>query len=136
MEAATTGEGFFVRNDGDAPKALASSAKTLEAIYEFSFQAHAPLETMNCTADVRKDSCEVWVPTQAPEVALTDTAKLLGLPESAVNIHVTLLGGGFGARSADAEGNGGLRNGEQESERVGACSCAHWTVLSMPPHPG
>jgi isoquinoline 1-oxidoreductase beta subunit len=91
-------DGYFVRGDGDAPKAIASASQQLEGVYEFPFQAHAPLETMNCVADVRADSCEVWVPTQAPEVALSQTAKLLGIPESAVTIHVTLLGGGFGRR--------------------------------------
>jgi isoquinoline 1-oxidoreductase beta subunit len=53
---------------------------------------------MNCTADVRHDSCEIWVPTQAPEVALQQTAKMLNLPEDAIKIHITLLGGGFGRR--------------------------------------
>jgi len=91
-------DGYFVRGDGDAADAIQSAAKKLDALYEFPFQAHAPLETMNCVADVRAGSCEVWVPTQAPEVALTETAKLLGIPESAVTIHVTLLGGGFGRR--------------------------------------
>jgi isoquinoline 1-oxidoreductase subunit beta len=91
-------DGYFVRGDGDAPKAIKSATKTLEATYEFPFQAHAPLETMNCVADVRADSCESWVPTQAPEVALSSTAKLLGLPEDSVKVHITLLGGGFGRR--------------------------------------
>jgi isoquinoline 1-oxidoreductase subunit beta len=91
-------DGYFVRGDGDAPKAIKSAAKTLSAEYEFPFQAHAPLETMNCAADVRADSCEIWVPTQAPEVAQSITAKLLGIPEDSVKIHITLLGGGFGRR--------------------------------------
>ncbi|HZQ69950.1 MAG TPA: xanthine dehydrogenase family protein molybdopterin-binding subunit [Terriglobales bacterium] len=91
-------DGYFVRGDGNAAVAIQSAAQKLDAVYEFPFQAHAPLETMNCVADVRSGSCEVWVPTQAPEVALAETAKLLGIPESAVAIHVTLLGGGFGRR--------------------------------------
>jgi isoquinoline 1-oxidoreductase beta subunit len=91
-------DGYFVRGDGDAPKAIESASKTLEAVYEFPFQAHAPLETMNCVADVRADSCEIWVPTQAPEVALSSTAKMLGLLEDSVKVHITLLGGGFGRR--------------------------------------
>ena len=91
-------DGYFVRGDGDAPTAFESATQKLDAVYEFPFQAHAPLETMNCVADVRSGSCEVWVPTQAPEVALTETAKLLGIPESGVTVHVTLLGGGFGRR--------------------------------------
>ncbi|MGC2768273.1 MAG: xanthine dehydrogenase family protein molybdopterin-binding subunit [Candidatus Acidiferrum sp.] len=91
-------DGYFVRDDGDARKALGAAAKKLEATYEFPFQAHAPLETMNCVADVRKDSCEIWAPTQCPEVVLSETAKMLGLPEDSVKVHITLLGGGFGRR--------------------------------------
>jgi isoquinoline 1-oxidoreductase beta subunit len=91
-------DGYFVRDDGDARKALASAAKKLEATYEFPFQAHAPVEPMNCVADVRKDSCEIWAPTQCPEVVLSETAKMLGLPEDSVKVHITLLGGGFGRR--------------------------------------
>jgi isoquinoline 1-oxidoreductase subunit beta len=91
-------DGYFVRDDGDAKKALRSAARTLQAIYEFPFQAHAPMETMNCVADVRRDSCEIWAPTQCPEIAQSETAKMLGLPEDAVKIHITLLGGGFGRR--------------------------------------
>ncbi|HEY7095885.1 MAG TPA: molybdopterin cofactor-binding domain-containing protein [Terriglobales bacterium] len=89
---------YFVRNDGDATAALASATTRHEATYRFPFQAHAPLETMNCIADVRQESCEVWVSTQAPEAAQTEAAKLLGLSPEAVKVHVSLLGGGFGRR--------------------------------------
>jgi isoquinoline 1-oxidoreductase beta subunit len=98
MKSALSQDGYFVRNDGDALKALGSAARILEATYEFPFEAHAPVETMNCVADVRKDSCEIWAPTQCPEVAQAETAKMLGLPEDAVKVHITLLGGGFGRR--------------------------------------
>jgi isoquinoline 1-oxidoreductase subunit beta len=92
------GGGYFVRGDGDAVKALASAPRKLDAVYEFPFQAHAPVEPMNCTAHVRANSCEIWVPTQCPEVAVTQTATMLGLPEEAISLHITLLGGGFGRR--------------------------------------
>jgi isoquinoline 1-oxidoreductase beta subunit len=100
MESALSREqdGYFVRNDGDAVKALASAVKKLEATYEFPFQAHAPLETMNCVADVRADSCEIWAPTQCPEVVQSETATMLGLPPDSVKVHITLVGGGFGRR--------------------------------------
>ena len=74
------------------------AADRLEATYEYPFQAHAPVEPMNCTADVRRDSCEVWVPTQTPETAFQNITKTLGLPPEAVHVHTTLLGGGFGRR--------------------------------------
>lgn len=90
--------GFPIRRAGDAPTALADSPTKLEAIYEYPYQAHAPLETMNCTADVRGASCEIWVPTQAPEAAQQEAAKLLGVPAEAIKVNVTMLGGGFGRR--------------------------------------
>ncbi len=98
MELAVAEAGFFVRGDGDADKALPSAARQIEAIYEYPFQAHAPLETMNCMADVRSNSCEIWAPTQAPERSQDEAAKLLGLPLDSVKVNVTLLGGGFGRR--------------------------------------
>ena len=98
MHAAATQDGYMVRNDGNAPEALASAVKKIEATYEFPFQAHAPLETMNCIADVRADSCEIWVPSQCPNEAQKEAAEMLGLPIDAVTVHVTLIGGGFGRR--------------------------------------
>ncbi|MGZ4843529.1 MAG: molybdopterin cofactor-binding domain-containing protein [Candidatus Angelobacter sp.] len=98
QEAALAQSGYPIRRDGDAPSALAASANILEATYEFPFQAHAPLETMNCIADVRASSCELWAPTQCPEVAQAETAKMLGLPLESVTVNITLLGGGFGRR--------------------------------------
>lgn len=98
MENALSESGYFVRGDGDTGKAAASADRKLDAVYEFPFQAHAPLEAMNCIADVRASSCEIWVPTQAPTTAQEGTAKQLGIPVDAVKVNVTLTGGGFGRR--------------------------------------
>jgi isoquinoline 1-oxidoreductase beta subunit len=98
MEEALSESGYFVRGDGDRGKAAGLAAHKLEAVYEFPFQAHAPLEAMNCIAHVREGSCEIWVPTQAPTTAQEGTAKQLGIPVEAVKVNVTLTGGGFGRR--------------------------------------
>ena len=98
MHTALNQDGYFVRNDGDAVATIKSATHRLDATYEFPYQAHAPLETMNCVADVRKDSCEIWVPSQCPNEARNESAQMLGLPPEAVTVHVTLLGGGFGRR--------------------------------------
>jgi len=98
MEDALGESGYFVRGDGDAGRALASAARKVEAVYEFPFQAHAPLEAMNCAAEVRAGSCEIWAPTQTPTTAQEGTAKQLGLPLEAVKVNVTLSGGAFGRR--------------------------------------
>ena len=69
-----------------------------EAIYEIPFEAHASMEPMNCTADVRAESCEVWAPTQAPQPILGRARSISGLTNDEITIHTTLMGGGFGRR--------------------------------------
>src|SRR6202035_876401 len=94
----TAKPGKAVRNDGDADAALNSAAKKIEAVYELPFAAHACMEPMNCTVHIRPDRAEAWVPTQAPQWAQQVIAKVSGLPPEKVNVHTTLMGGGFGRR--------------------------------------
>jgi isoquinoline 1-oxidoreductase subunit beta len=90
-------EGTVMRSYGDFEKAHAVAAKKLEAIYEVPFLAHATMEPMNCTAHVRDGECELWAPTQVPGAAAESVAKALGIPRERVKVHVTFIGGGFGA---------------------------------------
>src|SRR6201993_1691924 len=90
--------GKIVRNDGDADSVLASSAKKIEAAYEFPFAAHACMEPMNCTVHIRPDGAEAWVPTQAPQWAQGVISEASKLPPEKVIVHTTLMGGGFGRR--------------------------------------
>jgi len=84
----------------EAPAETAPVARTIEAIYSYPFYAHAPVETMNCVADVRADRCTIWAPTQAPNRLQKQVATLLSLPPEKVEVNVTLIGGGFGRRLA------------------------------------
>ena len=68
------------------------------AVYEMPTLAHAAMEPLNCTADVRADSCTVWVPTQDPQAAKDRAVAITRLTGDAVTINVTLIGGGFGRR--------------------------------------
>jgi len=90
--------GKVVRNDGDADAVLASGTKKIEAAYEFPFAAHACMEPMNCTVEIRPDGAEAWVPTQAPQWAQAVIAEAAKLPPEKVIVHTTLMGGGFGRR--------------------------------------
>jgi len=92
------GRSFTTRDEGEIESVLGGAEKQLEAFYEYPFQVHAPVEPMNCVADVRKESCEIWCSTQVPERAVADTARQLGIAPDAVKVNVTLLGGGFGRR--------------------------------------
>src|SRR5881398_2453173 len=90
--------GVEARKDGDAAASLAGAAKKVEAVYEVPFLHHATMEPMTCTAHVRADGCDVWVPTQNQTRAQEVAAELTGVPNEKVRIHTTFLGGGFGRR--------------------------------------
>lgn len=70
----------------------------LVGVYMFPYFAHVTMEPMNCTADVRADRCEVWVPTQSPQPVVDKASQLTGLPRQSVRVNVTLVGGGMGRR--------------------------------------
>ncbi len=90
--------GKVARNNGDASAAMKNAAHSFERVFEVPFLAHACMEPMNCTADVRSDACDVWVPTQGQTASQAAAVAASGLPAKAVNIHTTYLGGGFGRR--------------------------------------
>jgi isoquinoline 1-oxidoreductase beta subunit len=91
--------GKVARNDGNADQALAASgARTFERQYDAPFLAHACMEPMNCTADVRADTCDVYVPTQGQTPSHQAAIAASGLPAAKVKIHTTYMGGGFGRR--------------------------------------
>src|SRR5437667_1733125 len=90
--------GKVARNNGDAMAALKTSTRSFERVFEVPFLAHACMEPMNCTADVRADRCDVWVPTQGQTASHQAAIAASGLPAKAVNIYTTYLGGGFGRR--------------------------------------
>ena len=90
--------GEVVRAVGDVDSALKGAARTVEAVYQAPYLAHACMEPMNCTAHVRGKRCEIWAPTQNPQGIEHAAAKLTGLAPEAITVHVTYLGGGFGRR--------------------------------------
>jgi isoquinoline 1-oxidoreductase beta subunit len=90
--------GKELKKIGDPEGALAGAEKTISAEYELPFVAHATMEPPNCTAVVSNGKCEVWAPTQNANGLAASLASVLGIPASALTIHVTLIGGGFGRR--------------------------------------
>ena len=88
-----------VRSVGDVDAAFGSAAKIVEANYYTPLLAHAPMEPPAALADYREGKVEVWAATQNPQEVLTTVSKALGIKETDVTCHVTLLGGGFGRKS-------------------------------------
>jgi isoquinoline 1-oxidoreductase subunit beta len=79
-------------------QAGAAAARKIEQVYRAPYLAHAALEPINCTAQVKDGKVVVWAPTQVPGMARALAAQVAGVPEDAVTVHVTYLGGGFGRR--------------------------------------
>ncbi|MBN2499613.1 MAG: xanthine dehydrogenase family protein molybdopterin-binding subunit [Anaerolineales bacterium] len=73
-------------------------ADRIQLDYDIPYQAHTPMEPMNCLADVRADSCEIWAPSQDVQDAKNVASRITRLPGKAVTVHVPLIGGGFGRR--------------------------------------
>jgi isoquinoline 1-oxidoreductase subunit beta len=89
-----------LRNDGDAPKALAGAVKTVQASYTYPFISHASMEPQNCTAWFKPatGTFELWAPTQNPEGGQALVASTFNIPKESITLHLTRSGGGFGRR--------------------------------------
>jgi isoquinoline 1-oxidoreductase beta subunit len=97
LRKASAGSGAVAKNAGDVDKALSQGEK-YEAAYELPFLAHATMEPLNCTVQLKPDSCEIWLGTQVISRVQGTVAKLTGLPVEKVTVHNHLIGGGFGRR--------------------------------------
>lgn len=97
-EAVEKEKGLEAKKIGDVNSAKSKAVKTVEAVYFAPFLAHATMEPMNATADVRADRAEIWSGIQAQMVVQGMVAKELGFPTEKVKVNTTLLGGGFGRR--------------------------------------
>jgi len=96
FEAALDDDAELVRKDGDP--AMPDEATQIDAVYKLPYLAHVPMEPMNCTARVDGNMAEVWAPTQNPAMAAEAVAKVLGIPQENVTVHVMRSGGAFGRR--------------------------------------
>lgn len=97
-KALNSDSGKCARDDGNTSSALENATQIIEAEYRVPYLAHATMEPMNCSVVLNKDHCEVWAPTQGPDLAAAAAEHASGLRRSQVTIHTTLMGGGFGRR--------------------------------------
>jgi len=99
LEAALQSEeGFTFHSQGEIDQAETHASRQLEAVYRAPYLAHAALEPMNCTAQVKGGKVFLWVPTQVPQMGAAIAARIAGVGVEDVSVTVTLLGGGFGRR--------------------------------------
>jgi isoquinoline 1-oxidoreductase subunit beta len=90
--------GAIARREGAGAAALQGPGTVVTADYELPYLAHATMEPMNCTADVRRDGCTIHAPTQTPQRVRDQAAAMLGLRRDQVVVQPTFCGGAFGRR--------------------------------------
>jgi len=92
--------GTPAKTKGDAAKALAGAVKIIEAEYRFPYLAHAPMEPLNATMQLKPDgSAEIWAGSQFQTIEQATAAKILGLKPEQVAINTLWAGGSFGRRA-------------------------------------
>jgi isoquinoline 1-oxidoreductase subunit beta len=92
-------DGAVAATKGDFAAAFAKAAKKVEAEYEVPYLAHAMMEPLNCTAEVKPGSCEIWTGTQFQTGDQAAAAKIAGVKPEQVKVNTLFLGGGFGRRA-------------------------------------
>ena len=90
--------GASIKQQGNVDDAMKGAAKTVEATYQMPFLSHSPMEPMNFTADVKKDSALLIGSIQFQQAALGIASAMTKLKPEQITIKTTFLGGGFGRR--------------------------------------
>lgn len=90
--------GQIVGEYGDVDAALKGASKVLEATYAYPFLPHNTLEPQGSTASFKDGKLELWSTTQDPAAAGRVTAKITGISEADVTVHMIRAGGAFGRR--------------------------------------
>ncbi|HEY2710833.1 MAG TPA: xanthine dehydrogenase family protein molybdopterin-binding subunit [Caulobacteraceae bacterium] len=83
------------KGGGVAPAA----AKSLDLTYDFPFLAHAPMEPMNCVAEIGGGKLKLTVGSQIPTIDQLNTAMIVGALPGSVEIEQLYAGGSFGRRA-------------------------------------
>ena len=91
--------GASVTHSAQTAAAMSGASKTLEAIYEFPFLAHASMEPMNCVAWLHDGQLETWAGHQSQTNDHKHAAEAAGLPLDKVTLHSLMSGGSFGRRA-------------------------------------
>ena len=94
-------------DEGDVRTSIAGSAQRLQRDYVWPYQLHASIGPSCALADWHDDAGDgaagitVWAGTQSPHVLRADLAKLLALPDTAVDVIRMEAAGCYGRNAAD-----------------------------------
>jgi isoquinoline 1-oxidoreductase beta subunit len=88
--------GRVLVNEGDVDTAFTRAATIVEATYSTPYLPRARMEPGNATVLVGSDRVDIWIGDQSPQETRFSAAKITGIPEQNVHLHLCHLGGGFG----------------------------------------
>lgn len=91
--------GAVAKSEGNSEQGHKEASSSVEASYFFPFLAHAPMEPLNCTVQVKDGTCEMWLGTQFQTGDQMAASQILGITPDKVKVNTTMLGGGFGRRA-------------------------------------
>lgn len=83
----------------DHAERMAKATKTIDAVYEFPYLAHAAMEPLNCVAWLHDGVLETWSGHQFPTFDHAAAAQAAGLSMDKVTLHTLVSGGSFGRRA-------------------------------------
>ncbi|MGF7149013.1 isoquinoline 1-oxidoreductase beta subunit [Sphingomonas zeicaulis] len=86
------------QDKGDDPEAAAFGSDAIEFVMDFPYLAHAPMETMNCVAQVNGWDVKIVSASQLPTVDQVHAARVALTLPGKVDIEVLPAGGSFGRR--------------------------------------
>ena len=86
---------------GDVAAAIAAAAQPMQRSYVWPYQMHASIGPSCALADWRPGAMTVWAGTQNPHVLRADLSKLMGLPDTAIEVVRMEAAGCYGRNCAD-----------------------------------
>jgi isoquinoline 1-oxidoreductase beta subunit len=85
------------RADGNIDEGFLKATHTVDALYELPYLAHAPMEPNNAVCRMTEDGVlEVWAGTESPVYTQMAGARVAGIDQRRVRVHVPDAGGSFG----------------------------------------
>jgi isoquinoline 1-oxidoreductase subunit beta len=78
---------------------LKAATNKISADYSVPFLAHATMEPLNATVQIKDGRCKVWAGNQAPTLVKWMAAGPAGVSSDMVDVETPFLGGGFGRRA-------------------------------------
>jgi isoquinoline 1-oxidoreductase beta subunit len=90
--------GLPARSDGSA-EAINSAAQRIQADYLLPYLAHAPMEPLNATIELKPDRMTIYCGSQFQTIDQAQAAGAAGLKPEQVDLVTMFAGGGFGRRA-------------------------------------